>query len=487
MQCCCPLVESEHYSWRLADNAKCWSNDDIALAVSGDRLERLPKSANSWFEQSLLCSRRGWCQVPRPSLLSFFSSLVTQRSSVDQVKQILSRDISGESIIRICQEHLTQTMAPIVRTVADGGIQIAYTEPLSRHPPGLHHRRGIGLKKASKETWEDLYDVKLFQLEWTIQAPGLTSGSVFLPRMGMPPREPDEDIMKLARAGESFANTGWFIYASVMRAIDALPRDWIKLTPSPPGYPVGDDVVISLPDVASGLQYSMKEVDAQGNPKVHPAAGKEIQKSFEFRTALPEAGTGIPGEIYDLDHLYFIQLLPNELPSYHFWATAKDTPTARKGHRDRRIYTWFSTNANTSNPDSNRKQGLRDTTSSGTNRSSSINGPRTCGALGLSTGRHVSTKGASPTKARPDPKASKKTSSRKKNVDRSYKPRKGEEEVPEVKLNKRRKKVAEDAKSYRPQRDDDEESLQVKPKKRKRKVSEDSKPYRPERIGSNMD
>lgn len=375
-------------------------------------------------------------------------------------------------------------MAPILCTVADSGIQIAYAEPLSRHPPGLNRHRGIGLKKAGKETWEDLYDVKLFQLEWTIQAPGSTSGSVFLPRMGMPPREPDEDIMKLARAGKSFANTGWFIYASIMRAVDALPRDWIKITPSPPGYPAGDDVVISLPDVASGLQYSMKEVDAQGNPKVHPATGKEIQKRFEFRTALPEAGTGIPGEIYDLDHLYFIQLLPNELPSYHFWATAKDTPTARKSHHDRRICTWFSTNANTSNPDSNRKQGLRDTTpSSGTNRSSSINGPGTRSALGLFARRHIYTKGASPTKARSDPKISKKTSSRKKNVDRSYKPGKGEEEVQEVKLNKRKKKVAEDAKPYRPQPDDDEEYQQVKPKKRKRKISEDSKPYRPERIG----
>jgi hypothetical protein len=95
-------------------------------------------------------------------------------------------------------------MAPIVRAVTDSGIRIVYAEPLSRHPPGLNRRRGIGLKKARTETWEDLYDVKLFSLEWTIQAPGSRSGSVFLPRMVMPPREPDEEMMKLARAGESF-------------------------------------------------------------------------------------------------------------------------------------------------------------------------------------------------------------------------------------------------------------------------------------------
>jgi hypothetical protein len=59
-------------------------------------------------------------------------------------------------------------MAPIVRAVADSGVQIVYAKPLSRHPPGLNRHRGIGIKKAGSETWEDLYDVKLFQPEWTI-------------------------------------------------------------------------------------------------------------------------------------------------------------------------------------------------------------------------------------------------------------------------------------------------------------------------------
>ena len=69
---------------------------------------------------------------------------------------------------------------------------------------------------------------------------------------------------------------------------------------------MGNDVVISLPEVASGPNGSMKEVDAQ--------AGMEIQKEFEFRTALPEASSH-PDEIVDLEHLYFIQLFPNELQS----------------------------------------------------------------------------------------------------------------------------------------------------------------------------
>jgi len=47
-------------------------------------------------------------------------------------------------------------MAPIVRAVADSGVQIVYAEPLSRHPPGLNRHRGIGIKKAGSQTWEDL-------------------------------------------------------------------------------------------------------------------------------------------------------------------------------------------------------------------------------------------------------------------------------------------------------------------------------------------
>jgi hypothetical protein len=379
-------------------------------------------------------------------------------------------------------------MAPIVRAVADSGVQIVYAEPLSRHPPGLNRHRGIGIKKAGSETWEDLNDVKLFQLEWTIQAPGLDSGSVFLPRLGMLPRELEEEMMKLARAGASFDNTGCFIYASVMKAIDALPREWITINPSLPGYPRGDDVVISLPEVASGLQDSMKEVN--------PQTGMEIQKKFEFRTALPEAGSH-PDEIVDLEHLYFIQVLPNELPSYHFWATENDTPTARKGYHDRRIYTWFSRNANTSNPDSNIKQGLHETTlPRDANGSSSTNGPPALTTSRPSAGRQRSARNTSSTKPGVDTKISKnknrpgKTKNRpsKNNIDRSYRPPKAEEEeLQEVKLNKRKKKVAEDAQLYKPKLDDDEEdSQQAKINRRRLKISGDAKSYKPDRIGTRM-
>ena len=355
-------------------------------------------------------------------------------------------------------------MAPIVRTVAESGIQVVYAEPFSRHPPGLNRHRGIGLKKAGTETWEDLYDVKLFQLEWTVQAPGQTSGSVFLPRMGMPPREPTKEMMTLARAGKSFENTNWFIYASVMKAVDALPQDWITIGNSPPFYPPGDDVVIRLPNVASGLQDSMKDVD--------PQTGNAMQKKFEFRTALPEEGSH-PHQIVDLEHLYFIQLLPNELPSYHFFATPRDTPTVRTGPFDNRIYTWFSLNANTSNPNSNRKQGLRETTPpSEANASSSASGRPTSTSPGSSTRRPRSARSGPLMKTTPDAKIGKtKLRPCKKKMDTSYKPGKGEEEeAREVKLNKR-KKVAEDAQLYKPDLDDYEEAPKVRINKRKINVS----------------
>ena len=373
---------------------------------------------------------------------------------------------------------LIRAMAPIVRTIAESGIQVVYAEPLSRHPPGLNRHRGIGLKKAGTETWEDLYDVKLFQLEWTVQAPehlqapGQTSGSVFLPRMGMPPREPTKEMMTLARAGKSFENTGWFIYASVMKAVDALPRDWITIGTSPPFYPRGDDLVISLPDVASGLQDSMKVVD--------PQTRNAVQKKFEFRTALPEEGSH-PHQIVDLEHLYFIQLLPNELPSYHFFATPRDTPTARMGPFDNRIYTWFSRNANTLNPDSNRKQGLRETTPPiEANASSSASGRAASTTPGSSTRRPRSARSGPLLETSLDAKTGKtKPNPSKKKMDRSYKPGKEEdEEAQEVRLNKR-KKVAEDAQLYRPNLDDDEEASKVKINKRKINVSKVSKACKP--------
>jgi hypothetical protein len=41
----------------------------------------------------------------------------------------------------------------------------------------------------------------------------------------------------------------------------------------------------------------------------------EIQKEFKFRTGLSEAGSHLD-EIMDLEYLYFIRLLPNELPLF---------------------------------------------------------------------------------------------------------------------------------------------------------------------------
>jgi hypothetical protein len=56
-----------------------------------------------------------------------------------------------------------------------------------------------------------------------------------------------------------------------------------------------------------------------------------------------------------------------------------------------------------------------------------------------------------------------------------------------VRLNKRKKKVAEDAQLYKPKLDDDEEDpQQAKINRRRLKVSGDAKSYKPDRIGTKM-
>jgi hypothetical protein len=56
-----------------------------------------------------------------------------------------------------------------------------------------------------------------------------------------------------------------------------------------------------------------------------------------------------------------------------------------------------------------------------------------------------------------------------------------------VKLNKRKKRVAEDEQPYKPELDDDEEDpQQAKINRRRLKVSGDAKSYKPDRIGTKM-
>jgi hypothetical protein len=59
-------------------------------------------------------------------------------------------------------------MAAEACAVICSGVQIVHAEPLSRHLSEPNRHRGIGIKKAGIETWGDLYDVKLFHLEWAI-------------------------------------------------------------------------------------------------------------------------------------------------------------------------------------------------------------------------------------------------------------------------------------------------------------------------------
>ena len=237
---------------------------------------------------------------------------------------------------------MTNTAPPWrVRDIAQSGIRVVFAEPYSRHPPGINRFCGVGIKRKGLETWEDLLDheVKLSELKFDGAINSL--GALVLPRMGMPPREPTEDMMQRARNGTSFASTGWFIYATVVKATDVFEARTIRIGHRKPRHPLGDDVVLTLPTPCAG------ETDVM------------IGKEYEFRTALPENDTKHDESYVKMENLYFIQLLPNEYPSYHFFAGPHDTPLPPKEKRDDRKQLLYFPGVKLSGKTGKRTKGVR--------------------------------------------------------------------------------------------------------------------------------
>ena len=360
---------------------------------------------------------------------------------------------------------MAQTYRWPIRTVAESGIQVVYSPPYERHPPGLNLHRGIGIKKKGLETWEDLYEVKLHALEWDYYG-----GTLSLPRMGMPPREPTEQMMQFVRHGEPFDSSGWFAYAAIFKASDVFPPNMVQFPQYPKqGYRKGDDVVITLPPACLGYHGSTM-VDERGR-----------QKPFEFRTALPaNDSVGQYGDNNDFNRLFFIQLLPNEWPSYHFWANDNDEPLAHPA-TDPRTNWLFAPGANLNSAGQHRTQTMRyDPPSKTGNLSPKSLAQRTIASPGNNvesnevqmstsppsspnrfTKRTRAVQTHSPKKLRSSAKLTGSSSGsspdkssspgRKRKRDPSYTPEKGEGEEPqEVKLNKRPRKISESSKPYRP-------------------------------------
>jgi hypothetical protein len=342
-------------------------------------------------------------------------------------------------------------MAWKLLSTTPSGVQIRAVELFSRHRPGLDRLGGIGIKKKGLETWEGLDDTRLHELEWTICPPKRAGGTVFLPQMGMPPREPTLEMINRARSGYEFQYNDWFKFAVVLKATGCFPKWWtITIGPPRSGYPLGDDVVISLPKAAVGDLADQFE-------------------SFEFRTALPMHGTGKRGEIYDTDHLYFIQLLPNELPSYHFFGRDSDNPIRSSEVRDERTDLWFGALAKTSNPRSHPVQKPFGFAGPG------LQSPMTRTSIFLKDGRALRTGH----KSRRHMTACLRNRRR---LDLAGGKPQLEQQASTVSLLdkalSRKRKVSEDVIAYETNKDASEEPQEVALNKPKRKIS---KPYKPSR------
>lgn len=199
-----------------------------------------------------------------------------------------------------------------IKSIAPSGMQIVWGPPNPRQAPGHVRLRGIGIKMRSiqvqgypehYESWAGLYQQNLHELFWRFrmlsQPDKATLDLVMhLQMMGMPPREPTEEMMQEVPAGRNFSTSSFFKYTTVFRAAN------IHLTADHtvhvnerrgPNNGDGDDVVIRLP--------------AWPEP---PAADASLYRQtmdtigFDFRTHLPEFDTGHEAQNADLNNLWFI-------------------------------------------------------------------------------------------------------------------------------------------------------------------------------------
>jgi hypothetical protein len=343
-----------------------------------------------------------------------------------------------------------------VKLVANSGVRIVYGGPhYGRDPPG-GPPRGIGIWKRNSpnhRSWDGLLEIPLHLIvtRWIIG--GVTFG-LRLPIMGMPPREPTDNMMQDARSGDTFLE--WFVYATVIPA--RLLANWVNI-----------------------------------DPKTATMELKGSWRDYNFSTASPENDilrNHVTENDKSLDNLYYIQLLRNELPSYHFWSYTDPIP--RSGQMRHGIiakgasacYDIDGSNMITNvHLNFNRLQNLPlrrgDPAESERIRNRDPNYNRRRSRSPRERDPNVRSRNWSyesleqprRSRARKRPTAK----------DASYRPRKGSGEEPqEVKLNNRKKKGVEDV-SYRPRKGSGEEPQELTLNKRKKMaVGEDEKTYKPE-------
>ena len=276
-----------------------------------------------------------------------------------------------------------------IRLTTEGGIQLVYSLPCSRQPPNAPQLVGIGIKLRAPtagqavtgwdnarypdwdSSWAGLFEQKLHELFWNFRlryrdAVDQQEGDemvLHLPTMGMPPREPTAKQMSEVRSGEVL--TRWLRYGYVFRAEDIVVQRGTGSGEGKDGNgggggydddndndndngdcrvivtgSQGDDVVILLPQCPNSTLWSSSSCSSNENT---PEGSKlfartDLSHGFEYRTHLPRndqfhheriAGT----DSVCLENLYFVQVLPNELPSYHFFVESRPRAAAEGEER----------------------------------------------------------------------------------------------------------------------------------------------------------
>ena len=174
-----------------------------------------------------------------------------------------------------------------VKMVANSGVRIVYGGPHYGRDPVNGPPRGIGIWKRQSpnfRSWDGLLELSLHLIVTRWVLAGVTFG-LRLPLMGMPPREPTQQLMNEAHNGiQPFSD--WFIHATVI-----------------PARLLGNFVNIDPKTATMELRGSWRD--------------------YNFSTASPAEDFErdvVSEEDKSLENLYYIQLLRNELPSYHFWS-----------------------------------------------------------------------------------------------------------------------------------------------------------------------
>jgi hypothetical protein len=175
----------------------------------------------------------------------------------------------------------------VIKTVAKSGVRIRWAGAYSTRDLIGGAPRGIGIWKRDSpnhRSWDGLLEIPLHLIvtRWVLS--GVRFG-LRLPIMGMPPREPTNMMMNEARSRiEPFSR--WFVHATVTPA--RLFAEFVNIDPK---------------TATMELRGSWRDYNfSTGSPidDMESDSVAEVDKS--------------------LDNLYYIQLLRNELPSYHFWS-----------------------------------------------------------------------------------------------------------------------------------------------------------------------